>query len=33
MSTHFFGEGNIGSVPEFREFPGGNNEPSRLLRL
>ena len=33
MSTHFFGEGNIGSAPEFREFPGGNNEPSRLLRL
>jgi single-strand DNA-binding protein len=33
MSTHFYGEGNIGSPPEFREFPGGNDEPSRLLRL
>ncbi|HAF2412728.1 TPA: single-stranded DNA-binding protein [Salmonella enterica] len=33
MSTHFFGEGNIGSVPEFREFPNGNEEPRRLLRL
>jgi len=33
MSTHFFGEGNIGSAPEFREFPNGNDEPSRLLRL
>jgi site-specific DNA-methyltransferase (cytosine-N4-specific) len=33
MSTHFYGEGNIGSVPEFREFPGGNDEPRRLLRL
>ncbi len=33
MSTHFLGEGNIGSVPEFREFPKGNDEPSRLLRL
>ncbi|HEK2514539.1 TPA: single-stranded DNA-binding protein, partial [Pseudomonas aeruginosa] len=21
MSTHFWGEGNIGSPPEYREFP------------
>src|SRR3546814_20246289 len=33
MSTHFFGEGNIGSAPEYREFPNGNDEPRRLLRL
>ena len=33
MSTHFSGEGNIGSPPEYREFPNGNDEPSRLLRL
>ena len=33
MSTHFYGEGNIGSTPDFREFPNGNNEPRRLLRL
>lgn len=33
MSTHFSGEGNIGSPPEYREFPAGNDEPSRLLRL
>lgn len=33
MSTHFSGEGNIGSPPEFKEFPKGNEEPSRLLRL
>jgi len=26
MSTHFYGEGNIGSTPDFREFPNGNNE-------
>lgn len=26
-------EGNIGSAPEFREFPNGNKEPRRLLRL
>ena len=30
MSTHFSGEGNIGSPPEYREFPNGNDEPSRL---
>lgn len=33
MSTHFYGEGNIGSTPEYREFPNGNEEPRRLLRL
>lgn len=33
MSTHFIGEGNIGSAPEFREFSKGNDEPNRLLRL
>lgn len=33
MSTHFSGEGNIGSAPEYREFPNGNDEPGRLLRL
>jgi single-strand DNA-binding protein len=33
MSTHFYGEGNIGSSAEFREFPHGNEEPRRLLRL
>ncbi|AOE80447.1 single-stranded DNA-binding protein [Pseudomonas lurida] len=33
MSTKFWGEGNIGTKPEFREFPNGNNEPRRLLRL
>lgn len=33
MSTQFHGEGNIGSVPEYREFSNGNDEPSRLLRL
>jgi len=33
MSTHFIGEGNIGSAPEYREFPNGNEEPRRLLRL
>lgn len=33
MSTHFVGEGNIGSAPEYREFPNGNDEPRRLLRL
>ena len=32
MSTHFVGEGNIGSAPEYREFPNGNDEPRRLLR-
>mgnify|MGYP001556368895 CR=1 FL=1 len=33
MSTHFSGEGNIGSAPEYREFPNDNDEPRRLLRL
>jgi len=33
MSTYFSGEGNIGSAPEYREFPNGNDEPRRLLRL
>jgi len=33
MSTHFIGEGNLGSDPECREFPNGNDEPRRLLRL
>lgn len=33
MSTHFSGEGNIGSAPEFREFLNDNDEPRRLLRL
>ncbi len=33
MSTHFWGEGNVGSPPEYREFPNGNDEPRRLLRL
>lgn len=33
MSTHFYGEGNIGSAPEYREFPNGNDEPRGLLRL
>jgi single-strand DNA-binding protein len=33
MSTHFSGEGNIGSAPEYREFANGNDEPRRVLRL
>jgi len=33
MSTRLFWEGNIGSAPEFREFPNDNDEPHRLLRL
>lgn len=33
MSTRFYGEGNIGSAPEYHEFPNGNDEPHRLLRL
>ncbi len=33
MSTHFSGEGNIGSEPEFHEFPNAEDEPHRLLRL
>lgn len=26
-------EGNIGSTPEFKEFPNGNKDPRRLLRI
>lgn len=33
MATHFWGEGNIGSKPEFKEFANGNKEPRRLVRL
>ncbi|CAK7032633.1 single-stranded DNA-binding protein [Saezia sanguinis] len=33
MSTRFINDGNIGSVPEYREFPNGNEEPRRRLRL
>ncbi|WP_338523611.1 single-stranded DNA-binding protein [Pseudomonas batumici] len=33
MSSNFWGEGNIGTKPEFKEIPNGNNEPYRLLRL
>lgn len=33
MSTYFNGEGNIGSAPEFKEYPNGNEEPRRVLRL
>jgi single-strand DNA-binding protein len=33
MSTFFVGEGNIGSDPQFLEFPNGNEEPRRLLKL
>jgi single-strand DNA-binding protein len=33
MSTKFWGEGNIGTKPEFREFANGNKEPRRLLKL
>jgi single-strand DNA-binding protein len=33
MSTYFYAEGNIGTTPEFREFPRGNDAPRRLLRL
>lgn len=34
MSTPVQGwEGNIGSNPEFKEFPNGNKEPRRLLRI
>ena len=33
MASNFWGEGNVGTKPEFKEFPNGNNEPRRLLRL
>jgi len=26
-------EGNIGSTPEFKEFPNGNKDPRRLMRI
>ena len=26
-------EGNIGSTPEFKEFPNGNKDPRRLVRI
>lgn len=26
-------EGNIGTIPEFKEFPNGNKDPRRLLRI
>lgn len=33
MSTPVVWEGNIGSQPEFKSFPNGNNGPRNLLRL
>jgi len=33
MATKLIAAGNIGSAPEFREFPNDNDEPRRLLRL
>ncbi|QXI26410.1 single-stranded DNA-binding protein [Pseudomonas vanderleydeniana] len=33
MATYFWGEGNIGTKPEYREIANGNNDPRRLLRL
>lgn len=33
MGTSVDWEGNIGSAPEFKEFPNGNKDPRRLLRL
>lgn len=34
MSTRFFGEGNIGTEPDVRMFPGNGNQPPRgVLRL
>lgn len=33
MSTRFIGEGNIGSAPKYDEYPNGNDEPRRVLRL
>lgn len=33
MGTAVDWEGNIGSAPEFKEFPNGNKDPRRLLRL
>ena len=33
MSTQFIGEGNIGSPPEYREFPNGNDDPVSYTHL
>ncbi len=33
MGTSVDWEGNIGSIPEFKEFANGNKDPRRLLRL
>ena len=34
MSTHFMGEGNIGSDPEVKMFSPNGNQPSRgVMRL
>ncbi|WP_313463113.1 single-stranded DNA-binding protein [Pseudomonas nitroreducens] len=33
MSTPVVWEGNIGSLPEYKSFPNGNNGPRQLLRL
>lgn len=33
MSTRFYGEGNIGVAPDYREFPNDNAEPDRVMRL
>lgn len=33
MSTRFINEGNIGSIPEYKEFPNGNEEPRKLLKM
>ena len=31
MSTPVVWEGNIGSLPEYKSFPNGNNGPRQLL--
>lgn len=34
MSTRFDNEGNLGSAPEYHEFPNGDGEePDRMLRV
>ncbi|AKT32609.1 single-stranded DNA-binding protein [Pseudomonas syringae pv. actinidiae] len=33
MGTSVDWEGNLGSAPEFKEFPNGNKDPRRLLKL
>lgn len=33
MGTSVDWEGNLGSQPEYKEFPNGNKDPRRLLRL